>query len=301
MLSIEEQTGFHRGELAVQRRAGVTSDAARLAGMLAPAHLDGGVARFLAQREFAALTSRDHDGRLWISPLLGPAGFLDAHGTTLDVHALPTGTDPAVGQPVGLIAVEFAIRRRLRVNGTLTSIGPDGLSIEADQAYGNCPSYIQQRVVERDSAAENSSEVTTSDGLSPTQQALIRNADTFFLGTVHPTRGADASHKGGRPGFVRTDGDELWWPDYSGNNMFNSMGNLAVDPTAALLFVDFATGQTLRLSGTAELEWITPGSPGDDDGTGRRIRFRPQRVMTGALPMRSGEVNPSPHNPSLAA
>ncbi|HEY1486831.1 MAG TPA: pyridoxamine 5'-phosphate oxidase family protein [Micromonosporaceae bacterium] len=301
MLSIEEKTGFHRGELAVQRRAGVTSDAARLAGMLAPAHLGGGVARFLAQREFAALTARDQDGRLWISPLLGPAGFLDAHGTTLDVHALPADAELSVGQPAGLIAVEFAIRRRLRVNGTLTTVGVNGLSIEADQAYGNCPCYIQQRVMERVPVAGGASEVAASDGLSPAQQALVRDADTLFLGTVHPTRGADASHKGGRPGFVRIDGGELWWPDYAGNNMFNSMGNLAIDPTAALLFVDFASGRTLRLSGTAELEWITPGSPGDDDGTGRRIRFRPDRVMAAALPVRSGEVNPSPHNPSLAA
>ena len=71
------------------------------------------------------------------------------------------------------------------------------------------------------------------------------------------------------------DDGSLWWPDYSGNNMFNSLGNLADNPEAALLFLDFTTGEVLELSGTAELEWIERGAPGDDNDTGRRIRFRP--------------------------
>ena len=82
--------------------------------------------------------------------------------------------------------------------------------------------------------------------LSPKHAQLIANADTFFLGTIHPSRGADASHRGGPPGFVRVDGNRLWWPDYPGNNMFNSFGNLAVDPSAALLFIDFDTGTALQ-------------------------------------------------------
>ena len=61
--------GFHDGELAVQRRAGVAAEAARLSGMLAPARLGGGLARVLADRTLAVLTGRDRDGRLWISPL----------------------------------------------------------------------------------------------------------------------------------------------------------------------------------------------------------------------------------------
>jgi hypothetical protein len=296
--------GFHPGELDVQRRAGVSGEAARLVRMLDPARLDGGPAAFLARREFAVLTARDATGRLWTSPLLGPPGFLDGHGTTLDVHSRPTETDPlhAVpsGQPVGLLAVEFAMRRRLRVNGILTGVNRRGLTIEADQVYGNCPSYIQRRVLEPGTAAPTA-EPTVTDSLTPAQQAFVRRADTFFLGTVHPTRGADASHKGGPPGFVRTDNGDLWWPDYAGNNLFNSLGNITADPTAALLFVDFTTGATLHLSGTAELDWLTPGTPGDDDGTGRRIRFHPQRVTAATpLPIHSTGVTPSPHNPPLA-
>ena len=49
-------------------------------------------------------------------------------------------------------------------------------------------------------------------------------------------------------------------PDYPGNNMFNSFGNLALDPTAALLFIDFRSGRTLQLSGSAHVTW-TPRPP----------------------------------------
>ena len=70
--------GFHSGELAVQRRAGVEAEAARLRRMVAPGELRGGVAALLADASFAAVTARDRDGRLWISPVTGQPGFLAA-------------------------------------------------------------------------------------------------------------------------------------------------------------------------------------------------------------------------------
>jgi hypothetical protein len=98
--------GFHDGELAVQQQAGVRGEAARLAGMLAPAELRGGIVRFLADRTFAALTARDAAGRLWTSSLTREAGFLGvASPTTLHVGAGAAHGDPLdnppVGQPVG--------------------------------------------------------------------------------------------------------------------------------------------------------------------------------------------------------
>lgn len=303
-MTIDTLTGFHPGELEVQRRSGVSREAARLVSMLAPPHLDGGPANFLAQREFAVLTARDDDGTLWTSPLLGPTGFLHAHGTTLRVHTGPAPGDPlgrlTAGQPAGLLAMEFAIRRRMRVNGVLTAAGPDGLTIDVEQAFGNCPAYIQRRVLEPVTSAAPEHEAMESTTLSPRQRAVVRAADTFFLGTAHPAHGADASHKGGSPGFVRVDGDDLWWPDYAGNNMFNSLGNIAANPEAALLFVDFATGELLHLTGIAGLEWSAPGSHGDDGGTGRRVRFHPERVVSAPiLPVRSGVVEASHHNPAV--
>jgi hypothetical protein len=179
--------------------------------------------------------------------------------------------------------------------------GHQGLEIAADQAFGNCPSYIQKRDLELDLSSPVTAPGPARRGSELTAEhvEIVENADTFFLGTSHPTRGADTSHKGGLPGFVRVDGPDLWWPDYAGNNLFNSLGNIAVDPVASMLFIDFRKGATLYLSGMAHLEWVTPGSRGDDGGTGRRVRFHPLRIAAGTLPMHAAGVAVSPHNPEL--
>jgi uncharacterized protein len=297
--------GFHAGEVAVQRRAGTREEAERLSPMLDPAELRGGIVAFLAERTFAAITARDADGRLWTSPLTGPAGFLEAATpTTLAIAARFPEGDPLhglpAGQQVGLVVVEFATRRRVRVNGTLSAAGRDTLVIEVEQAFGNCPQYIHQRVLAQDDSRQHDpGDIRRGAALSPADTELIRAADTFFLGTTNPERGADTSHRGGAPGFVRVDGDRLWWPDYPGNNLFNSFGNLAVDPEASLLFFDFDTGRTLQLSGTAVVEWDAAGQPGDDGRTGRRAVFTLQRLVAGhLLPSRQIADSPYPRNPA---
>jgi uncharacterized protein len=299
--------GFHTGELAVQRRAGVEHRAARLSRMLEPVELDGGIAAFLGDRTFAAMTGRDRAGTLWISPLTGRPGFLHvAPPTTLEIGAtIPVG-DPLhslpAGQPVGTVVVEFATRRRVRINGILTQADRGRLMIEVEQAYGNCPQYIQQRVLSPDPLdPAHIGDVRHGSVLSAEDVDLIRGADTFFLGTTHPERGSDASHRGGPAGFVRVEGNQLWWPDYAGNNLFNSFGNLAVDPEAAVLFPDFATGRTLQLSGSAEVDWGEPGRPGDDGHTGRRARFTPTHLVAGRLlAARQADHHPYPRNPDIS-
>jgi len=275
---------FHDGELAVQQRAGVRAEADRLAGMLAPPHLDGGPARFLGERTFAALTGRDPGGRLWTSPLVGPPGFLDADATTLRIHALPLPGDPLrnlpAGQAVGLIAVDYARRRRVRVNGMLVERDVEGLRVDVEQAFGNCPKYIRPRHLAADAPPVDHLAPSPSASLSAAARALVVGTETFFLGTTHPDRGVDTSHRGGPPGFVRVEDGALWWPDYPGNNMFTSFGNLAVDDTAAVLVPDFGTGTSLLLSGRAAVEWVTPS---DIDGaTGRRVRLTIESVVWGA-------------------
>lgn len=310
-------SGFHEGELAVQQQAGVRGEASRLRRMLDPADLSGGAARFLASQNLAILSGRDHDGRLWTSPLTGPAGFLEAtDANTLRVHTTPPPGDPlhdlVAGQPVGLLIIYFTKRRRFRINGWLAAReqGPRaGLTIEADQAYGNCPQYIQQRDLTPNrvgnAGGPTSATSATTDGAQLTDDdiAQVTTADTFFLGTTHPNRGNDASHRGGPPGFVRVDDDgHLWWPDYQGNNMFNSFGNLAVDPTAALMFCDFASGRTLHLSGTARVERTDCGAAGDDGGTGRRVTFAVERTRAGApIRLRAAHTAGYPRNPALTA
>jgi uncharacterized protein len=271
--------------------------------MLSEPDLNGGVSGFLADRDFAVITARDGDHRMWTSALLAPAGFLEARDRTLTIHTVPDRGDPlhglVAGQPVGLLAIEFATRRRFRINGSLVHASCDGLQVAVDQAFGNCPKYIQQHhLVHAEAREPSAAGIARSETLDTDDIALITSADTFFLGTVHPTRGADASRRGGSPGFVRVQDGQLWWPDYPANNMFNNFGNLAVDKTAVLLFIDFESGSSLHLSGTAVVEWTTPGVGGDDGGTGRRMRFTVEAVASAhRLGVRSDSSRPSPHNP----
>jgi uncharacterized protein len=277
--------GFHSGELAVQQQAGVLAQAARLTPMVSGGELRSGIGAFLAKATFAAITARDRTGRLWISPLLGRPGFLRvASPTRLLIDYIPPAADPLhalpANQPVGLIVIDFTTRRRVRINGILTFPGDGGLSVDVEQAYRNCPQYIQQRHLHigPTNADDNHPHVWRGNTLRPEDIRLVQAADTFFLGTTHPDSGNDASHRGGPAGFVRVAPDHLWWPDYPGNNMFNSFGNLFVDPTAALLFADFRGGATLQLSGTATVRWDA-ATAGDDGHTGRRVVFTPQEVI----------------------
>ena len=278
-------TGFHEGELATQRRAGVEADAKRLERMLDSAHLSAGAAKILALQTFTALTGRDRNGVLWVSPLAAPAGFLQGEDNLLRISTVPREGDPLyrmpIGQQIGLIAIDFAARRRMRINGTLVDGDNAGLTVQIDQAYGNCPQYIHRREPNVSLlTATPAVDARHSTRLDATDQALIAASDTFFLGTSHPIRGSDASHRGGPAGFVRVNSSQrLWWPDYPGNNMFNSFGNLAVDDEAALLFIDFLTGATLHISGSAQVQWTQPGAASDDGGVGRHVAFSIDSVV----------------------
>jgi predicted pyridoxine 5'-phosphate oxidase superfamily flavin-nucleotide-binding protein len=164
---------------------------------------------------------------------------------------------------VGLLVIDPATRRRMRANGRARACAPGHLCIQVDQAYANCPKYIQKRRIDHTAAEAvtvGSAAIHYHTLLRPEHRALVADADTFFMATLHPERGADASHRGGTPGFVAVsdDGRSLLWPDYAGNAMFNTLGNLAVFPTAGVLFIDWTRGSILQISGEAEILWDGP-------------------------------------------
>jgi hypothetical protein len=112
-----------------------------------------------------------------------------------------------------------------------------------------------------------------STSLDSRQRAWIARADTFFIASFHPDGGADASHRGGEAGSVRIGPDgSLEFTDCDGNSMFNTFGNLAEQPRAGLLFLDFDRGDALQLTGEAALDQ-TPGA------STRIIRFAPREIV----------------------
>lgn len=214
-------------------------------------------ARFAARREFCVVAGLGRAGQVWTTLMAGPPGFVHADGEhSVRVHARPHPSDPLAallsdGGPVGLLLYDD--HRRMRVNGVARPVS-DGVVVTADQVFSNCGRYISNR---RGIAIDQlPAEPVVGTELTWGQRDLIRDADTFFIGSRHPDGSADASHRGGNPGFVHVDAaDSLYWPDYNGNRMFMTLGNIMLDPRVGLLFMDWTQGTLLQVSGRASIDW----------------------------------------------
>ncbi|NUO51652.1 MAG: flavin-nucleotide-binding protein [Polyangiaceae bacterium] len=248
----------------------------------------------------------DDERRPWASVIGGEAGFVTSPGPkTLAVAGLPALGDPAralvaAGAPIGILGIQPATRRRNRANGTIRRADETGFVVSVDQSFGNCPKYIQARSPE--AAIVGATAVTTwAEGARLGEPAceIIRAADTFFIASASrlamagdPVEGVDVSHRGGKPGFVRVqhdaDGTELSWPDFTGNSLYNTLGNLSTHPKAGLLFVDFSSGTLLTITcDQAVIDWDS-AEVGRFEGAERLVRVR---VVGGAriengLPLR---------------
>ncbi|MFQ6028128.1 MAG: pyridoxamine 5'-phosphate oxidase family protein [Dehalococcoidia bacterium] len=264
------------------------------------------IQEFFRQQSLAFVSSTDGEGMRWASVVGGLPGFLNAvDGTTLHVGRAPTVSDPLhenlrVNADVGLLIIDFANRLRVRLNGS-AQLRPDGtFYVHARQVYPNCSKYIQARRFEINTSTQQStSRVSRSDRLTRRQQHWIKEADTFIIASAHQEGGADASHRGGNPGFITTpDTNTIIWPDYAGNMMFNTLGNISANPRAGLLFLDFDTGSTLQLTGEAKIVW-DDAQIATYAGACRLVSFRAEQVLeiSSVLPLRWAFEGYSPYNP----
>ncbi len=225
---------YHEGELYVQRKAGVATEASRV-GRIIGSTIPPVAADFIEAQSILIASTVSKDGSVWATPL--PGTFHVEDPQTLRIS---TSTELRLDDPrIGILAIELQTRRRMRVNGRVTRDGHD-LLIKTREVYSNCPQYIHPHPARPD---------TTSP------ERWIATSDTFFIATVNPNGDADASHRGGDPGFVTFDGTRITFPDYRGNNMFNTLGNLATNPNCGLLFLDFDAGRMLQISGKGRIEW----------------------------------------------
>jgi len=295
---------YHEGERAVQERAGLRAESARLEPAIR-ATIPDAAAEFLAAQPMLALSARDGAGRLWGTLLTGRPGFVRAVGPSrVLVDARPPAGDPladvlAAPARVGTIAIEPDRRRRMRLNGTARPHGP-GLAIDADQVYSNCPKYIQRRTAST-GPGRAPGPARRGVALTPAQRALLSRTDTFFLATADADGNCDMSHRGGNPGFVRVESDRrLRFPDYVGNAMFMTLGNLAVNPSAGLLVPDWSTGDLLHLTGTAHVVWDA-AEVAAVPGAQRLVDFDITAVIAraGASPLRWSAPEYSRFNPAV--
>ncbi|MDA7946190.1 MAG: pyridoxamine 5'-phosphate oxidase family protein [Hyphomicrobiaceae bacterium] len=266
MSTAETSSPFHQGERDVQARLGVR-DIEAWARKVVRDHMPEQHRAFHTSLPFLVTAARDAAGRPWVTLLEGPDGFVTSPDKrTLEIDAKPAKGDALEGAfnpgaDIGILGIELATRRRNRVNGRVAGDGSGVIRFQVDQTFGNCPQYIRERAWRRE-AQNIPVEVIRGMRLTASQQQWIAQADTFFIASGyrgkgdHPGYGMDASHRGGEKGFVRVLSDgAIQFPDYAGNNHYNTIGNLVLDPRAGFLFVDFETGSLLQLSGTVSIDW----------------------------------------------
>jgi uncharacterized protein len=297
--SAEALSPWHEGERQIQARVGSAERLARVGGRAIRPFMPDQHRQFFAQLPFLVVGSVDADGFPWASILAGAPGFARSPDPrSLVIAARPVAGDPLAdaltpGARLGILGIELPTRRRNRMNGRVTAIDEGSFTVAVDQSFGNCPQYIQRR--DYAPAAERrivrTERFTALDGEA---SAFIAASDTSFVASFAPgddsaaRYGVDVSHRGGRPGFIGIDDDgALVVPDYAGNGFFNTLGNLMVNPRAGLLFVDFASGDLLQVTGTTTIVWDGP-LVAAFAGAERLWRLAPVqgRWLRGALPLR---------------
>lgn len=279
---------FHRGEQEVQSSLGVRDALEHQGQRVIHDHMPDQHREFYSQLPFLLLGSLDHSGRPWASVLTGAPGFIRSPDPqTLEIQTRLMFGDPlhdnlSVGAQVGVLGIEYHSRRRNRMTGRVSACTDGRIEIEIDQAFGNCPQYIQARdfdLLPEIDRIGDARPIRRLKHLDARAREVIARADNFYIATHFSeipgdrSHGADVSHRGGKPGFVRIDDDQtLTFPDFTGNHHFNTIGNIVLNPHAGLLFIDFDTRDLLYLTCTAEIIWESAERQAFE-GAERLVRF----------------------------
>ena len=284
---------FHIGEQQIQERYGVADRMKGVGGRVIRTFMPDQHRIFYNQLPFMVIGALDDRNRPWASMLWGKPGFVTSPDTTsLQINSMPVNGDPLrqairPGTRLGMLGIEPHTRRRNRVNGVVGAVSPGSFSLDVKESFGNCPKYIQARGLEWNESApaiEEERRVNRHHGLTSEMQKIINHADTFYIASSYDRQdgggyGVDASHRGGKPGFVEVLSDkELLWPDYSGNFFFNTLGNILLNPRSGYLFPVFETGQLLFLTGESEI-MFNPNVVDFSAGAERMIRFRVEEAV----------------------
>lgn len=277
---------FHAGELRAQQLAGGGPAGAPIRSQLPDQHR-----QFFPLLPFVCVAVADDGGWPLATLLHGAPGFVHSPDPgRLRIAALPDADDPVrahlrEGGRIGMLGIDLATRRRNRANGIVEALDGEGLGVSVNESFGNCPKYIHVRQL-APAARVPGAVLAFESALPDAAASLIARCETMFVASAGGLSGGlDMSHRGGPAGFLRLDGNVLTVPDYPGNRYFNTLGNLLVEPRAALVMVDFEHGDLLHLQGVAALNWTAAG---DDPLAERSWTFRIARgwLRRGAFPLR---------------
>lgn len=299
---------FHSGEQYVQSLLG-TRNAAEAGKSYLHTTISETNKIFIESQSLLVIGSSDNKGQLWASLIWGKPGYMRVlDHETLHIQVRPNAVDPlfdniAGNANVGIVIIDFSNRTRIRINGLVVDKVDGMIEVKTEQVYRNCPKYIQARQIEFiDHLIPSSPEGIRTTFLNEQQQKWISEADTFFVASANAGGKTDASHRGGQPGFVHIlDNKTLIYPDYQGNPLFNTLGNVYENSKTGLLFMDFHHGRTMQLTGESIIVW----NPSLEEklrfpGALRLVQYRITEVIQTdkAHSLSWSFINYSPFNPN---
>ncbi|KAJ3039407.1 hypothetical protein HDV00_012284 [Rhizophlyctis rosea] len=287
------------------------------------------------------MAALDDEGRPWATVWGGEPGMCQELGNNLaGIKTFVDGRfDPVVeilagGKRSGevvkenrLIAglpIDLVSRRRVKVAGRAVVAkverfgkgdGEDGggelqMVANVDQSLGNCPKYLNKKTVVPAIVSPTLASTTTT--LTAEARALIAKADLFFIASSNGSTDMDCNHRGGPAGFVRilpstspTAPTTLIYPEYSGNRLYQTLGNLHINPVAGLCFPDFETGDVLYVTGRTSIlygEQAASVLPHTNLAITLEItaaRFVKKGLTFRGIPTDDGTHGMSPYNPPV--
>lgn len=224
------------------------------------------------------------------------------------------------GRLVAGLSIDLAMRDRVKlagrlVAGSVAGAAPDAspdfsvarvqVAMLVEESLGNCPKYLNKKAIRHCVPRPR----LVAEGLPLPREALalLGKADLFFLSTTNG-EGMDVNHRGGPPGFVRVmsnsheegGGVHLCYPEYSGNRLYQTLGNMQIRPLVGMVVPDFATGDVLYLTGEttilagADARRVLTHTP-----LAVRVRVTAARFVAQGLPFRGDHVDHSPYNPPV--
>ncbi|ESZ90947.1 hypothetical protein SBOR_8665 [Sclerotinia borealis F-4128] len=327
-MAFQLATEWHAGEEEMQKRLRVPQGENPTSPYLSPY-----AANLLTRSPLLALGTLDSSGRPWTTLWGGEAGFawpvaqsVIAVKATVDLEYDPVSEfllgkssngqikrEDSPGRMVGGLAIDLESRKRVKLYGRMAAgtlketagngVAEASLVVKIEQSLGNCPKYLNKKhIIPR---VPKPTLVSASIPLPKKAADLITRSDLFFISSSNHDSDMDTNHRGGPPGFVRilsndANGLIIVYPEYSGNRLYQTLGNLTTTPQAGLVFPDFNTGDVVYLTGRTE---ILAGEKATNlishTNLAVKIYVEDVRYVTDGLSFRGEIGERSPYNPPV--
>jgi len=249
---------YHDGERYIQEQMEVRDKSDSRSSMIYQ-EMPVVAAQFLESLNFAVLTFSNSKQELFSSVLSDFNSFitiLNSKEIVMNLEKssfIPSDILEEKNLNIGILGLEFENRMRIRVNGK-GKIKDNKLHLIIDNVYSNCPKYINDRKIIGKVDFFNNSIIHKYAILEKACKKIIEYSDTFFIASSYENKGADISHKGGKKGFLKIlNPTELKFNDFPGNNMYNTLGNIHINPNISILIVDFVNNDILHINGQAKI------------------------------------------------